>query len=226
MATYDGLAVPLYGESTITQQVKGTDILTLATVADANTGVNVMRANITATSAQTSGYIQGFYVNLDLDGGGTGGQTTQANAFATDITIDGTFSSGVWGMYVYVQEGSTGSTPAAGALAGVQTYFAAFGATMDYRIGFWATSAETATYQATGVDGAFVAECGAAGSWKNLVVAHGGPPSYFLAFTTAPGEEQMYSTGARGNVAAAASWLKVDVNGTVFWIALHASCTS
>jgi hypothetical protein len=226
MGTYDGLAVPLYGESTITQQTLGADLLTLTSVADAYTAANLLNIKVTATSAQTAGYLNCAHVDLNMDGGGTGGQAVQSIAFAADITVDGTFSHGVYGAYIYVQEGSTGSTPAAGALVGMQTYFAAFGATMDYRVGFWASSAETATYQATGVDGAFVAECGAAGSWKNLIVAHGGPPSYFLALTTTPGEEQMISTGVRANIAASNMWLKCDINGTVLWIALHASCTS
>jgi hypothetical protein len=221
---YKGLAVPIYGESTITQVTEGTDVLTLDSVADANTGVNIQRINITSTSAQTSGYLQGSYVNLNLDGGGTGGQTTQANSFATDITIDGTFSSGVWGMYVYAQEGSTGSTPTAGALVGVQTYFAAFGAAMDYRVGFWATSAETNSNLATGRDGAFMAECGSAGAWKSMLIAHGGPPGAFLSIYGAPGEEEMYST--RAVAGSTSAYLKVDVNGTLFWLGLYASCTS
>jgi hypothetical protein len=224
--TYDGLAVPLDGESEITQQIRGTDVLTLTSVANAYTAVNILEIGITATSAQTAGYLLGAHVSMNMDGGGTGGQAVQSIAFGADITIDGTFSHGVYGAYYYFQEGSTGSTPTAGAMVGVQTYFAAFGASMDYRVGFWATSAETSSFQASGVEGAFLAECGASGSWKNLIVAHGGPPSYFLAVTGAPGEEQMISTAVRANIAASDMWLKCDVNGTDFWIALHASCSS
>ena len=220
--TFNGLAVPIQGESEIKQETAGTDILTVSSVADA-TAANHLRINVTATSAITSGYLQGAMVNLVLGGGMTGGNTVQANAFATDITLSGTVTGWVSGMYVYMCEG-TSAVPAAGFLSGYVAWFAALGSAALLRAGFHAGSEETSTYSAT-YDGAFVAECASAGAWKSLLVAYGGPPEEFLHITEAA-EEGMYSTGTRANVAAAVAYLKVNVAGTIMWITLHASCTS
>ncbi len=225
MPNYKGLAVGAFGGSDIWQETDGSSALTITSVADM-TAANILGVVITSTSAITAGYTQGVYVNMRLDGGITGGATIQANAFAADITIDSTFSADVTGAYYYFAEGASGSTPTSGRATGVVSWFAAYGASMLERVGFIAGSEETSSNQATFLDSAFSATSGAAGAWGSLLACRGGPPSYLLHFTAAPGEEEMYSTGVRGNVAAASAWLKVNVAGTVHWIALHASCTS
>ena len=225
--TYNGLAVPLFGESEITQQVAGTDIITLTSVADA-TAANHLRINATSTSALTAGYFQGAYVNMSLGGGITGGSVTQANAFATDITLSGAVTGQISGMYVYIAEG-TAAVPGSGTLLdGYVVYFAPLGGgAPDYRAGFHAYSEEPVATIGT-MDAALLCEsAGALGTWGSVIGVTGiTPPSNFLYCQTALGEENMFSTGIRGDVAAAAAWLKVTVQSTVYWIALHASCTS
>lgn len=220
--TVHGLAVPIYGESEIKQETAGTDILTLTSVAD-TTAANHLRVNMTATSAITAGYTQGVYVSMNLAGGMTGGSTVQQNAFATDITLSGTNTAWVTGMYVYICEG-TSAEVSAGILNGYCAWFAALGDNALIRSGFHAGSEETAAVSAAAgtCDGAFVAECAVAGSWKSLLVTYGGPPEEFLHITETT-EEQMYSTRAVGS---AAAYLKVNVAGTIMWLTLAASCSS
>jgi len=220
--SYNGLGVPLYGNSTMEQQVAGDQPLTIKSVAD-NTACNLMTVRHTSTSALTAGYTQCYYASMTLTGGLTGGNTVQANSFATDITLSGTCTGWITGMYVYICEG-TAAVPTNAFLDGYVAWFAALGSAAGQRAGFRAGSEETSTYSAT-VDGAFVAECGSAGAWKSLLVAYGGPPEEFLHITEAA-LDGMYSDAVRANIAAAGSWLKVNVAGTIMWIALHASCTS
>lgn len=221
--TYNGLGVPLFGESTITQQTAGTDVLTVRSVAD-STASNMFAARITASSAVTAGYTQGFFVNMNLAGGMTGGSTIQANSFATDITISGTTTAWVTGSYVYVCEGATSAVTEGLILSGHCSWFAALGDACKIRAGFHAGSEETVAVSAVAgtCDGAFVAECASAGSWKSLLVTYGGPPEEFLHITEAT-EEQMYTTRAVGS---AAAYLKVNVEGTILWLTLFASCSS
>jgi hypothetical protein len=222
--TFKGLAVPLFGESTITQQVAGTDVLTVKSIAD-STAANMFAARITASSAVTAGYTQGFYVNMNLAGGMTGGSQIQANCFAADVTLTGTNTSWITGTYVYIC-GSPESSSAI--LSGHCSWFAALSDDCLIRAGFHAGSEETAAVTVvTDHDAAFLAECAVVGAWNSLLEAYGGPPYTFLTVSEVDaGEEMMYSSGAMGNVATAAAWLRVDIAGTNMWIALHASCTS
>lgn len=225
--TWEGGAVPLFGESTITQQTAGTDIVTLNSVAD-STAANHVRVGITSTSAITAGYLQAFYANVSLGGGITGGSVIQMNAFAADITLSGAVTAQISGMYVYIAEG-TAAVPGSGTLLdGYVVYFAALGGgAPDYRAGFHAYSAEPVATIGS-MDAALLCEsAGASGTWGAVIGVMGiTPPSNLIYFQTNLGEEDLFSTGVRGNVAAAAAWLKVTVESTVYWIALHASCSS
>ena len=222
--SYMGMAVPLFGESLIRQQVAGTDVLTVQSHKD-STAANMFAARITASSAVTAGYTQGFYVNMNLAGGMTGGSTIQANAFAADITLTGTNTAWITGTYAYFC-GSPESSSAI--LSGSCSWFAALSDDCHIRAGFHAGSEETAVKTAvTDHDAAFLAECACVGAWDSLLEAYGGPPTNFLKISEVDAtEDYMYSTGARGDPAAAAAWLRVDVEGTDMWIALHATCTS
>ena len=225
--TYKGLAVPLFGNSTIQQPSAGDTPLTIQSVAD-NTAGNILSVNHTSTSAITTGYTQCFYANMNIDGGATSGRDTQLHPFAADITIDGTMSAQVGGCYIYIAEGSTGATLTSSTVFGYTVYFAATGSAPDYRAGFWAQSAEVAAYKGAVMDAAFFCDnSGALGCWEAVIGVQGiTSPAYFLYMDTAPGEEQMISTGVRANIGAAGVWMRVKIQSTEYWIALHASCTS
>ena len=225
--TYNGLGVPLFGASTIMQQAAGEQPLTIRSVAD-NTACNLMTVGHTSTSAITTGYTQCFYANINLDGGATSSRNTQVHAFAADITIDGTMSAQVGGCYIYIAEGSTGATLTSSTVFGYAVYFAATGSTPHYRIGFWASSAEVAANKGSVMDAAFFADNSAAlGCWESVIGVQGiTSPTYLLHMDTAPGTEDMISTGIRANIAAADVWMRVKIQSTEYWIALHASCTS
>jgi len=226
--SYNGLGVPLYGNSTMQQQAAGDQPLTIQSVAD-NTACNLLSVNHTSTSAITTGYTQCFYSNMNIDGGATGGRNIQLHPFAADITIDGAMSAQVGGCYIYITEGATGVTYATpSTVFGYAVYFAATGSAPDYRAGFWAQSAEVAAYQGSTIDAAFFCDnSDALGCWGAVIGVQGvTSPAYFLHMDTAPGEDQMISTGIRANIAAAGTWMRVKIQSTEYWIALHASCTS
>ena len=222
--SYNGLAVPLSGESEIVQVNAGTDVLTITSVADA-TAANHIRVNVTSTSAITAGYTQGVYVNMNIDGGITGGNTIQANAFAADITYDSTNSGFIGGAYMYFAEGSTGATMTGSTLAGYTAWFAASGSATDYRAGFWAGSEETSSYPGASADSAFLAECASSSAWGSLLCAHGGPPTYFLHQTTALVAGTMFDSDVTFS-ATPTGGLKCNMHGTAYYIALYQSCAS
>jgi hypothetical protein len=213
MAGYDGLALSLYDRNAQSFEDLG--------------AVNMFSITVSDATTITSGYIQAFYANVTSTGSKTGGNATQVNAFAADVFFGGTVTSQVSGMYVYMAESGT-ATMTDAQLDGYVVFLGSVGSAAVYRSGFHAYSEEPTATNASGLDAGLIVECaGATGTWGAVIGVMGvTKPLYFLQINNAPGEERMFSTGARGNVAAAAAWLACNVNGTVYQIALHATCTS
>ena len=219
--TYKGLAVPLFGDFEMKQGTAGTDHMTLTSVAN-NTASNIQTIHQTATSAITSGYLQGSYVDLKLGGGATGGLGVQGNAFATDITLSGTVTAWVTGLYVYVCEGTAAVPTDPAQMDGVMVFFDTLGAgNFSYRAGFHAASQEATSYVAA-LDAAFMCECsGAAGTWGAFLGGLGiSAPEYFLEWQTAPGDTRMFVAGY-APTAVSGIGLRCYVNGTAYVIMLN-----
>jgi hypothetical protein len=220
-ATYKGLAIPLYGDFETKQGTAGTDHATFSSVANA-TASNIVRANWTSTSALTTGYSQGSYVNMTLAGGITGGSVVQASAFATDISLSGAISGWVTGMYVYVGEGTTAVPADPGLMDGVCVFFDTLGSgNFAYRAGFHAYSQE-ASAQVASLDAAFMCECaGAAGTWGAFLGGLGiSAPEYFLEWQSAPGDTRMFVAGY-SPTGVSGIGLRCYVNGTAYVIMLN-----
>lgn len=86
------------------------------------------------SSAVTSGYLQPFYTSITLDSDANWSTANaQINAFATDITLDGTIACEVEGMYVYIASSSATLTTAN--ISGFVAYFADLGSAPATRAG-------------------------------------------------------------------------------------------
>jgi hypothetical protein len=211
MAGYDGLALSLYDRNAQSFEDLG--------------AVNMFSITVSDATTITSGYIQSFYTSITQTGSVTA--PAQINAFAADIFLGGAQANEISGAYIYF--GESGTATFGNQLSGYTVYFGSFAsATVPaQRAGFHCYSEEATATNAT-FDAGLNVECaGAAGTWGSVLGTMGVTlPNYFLHIPTAPGEERMFSTGAMGNPSAAAGWLKVRVQTTNYWIALHATCTS
>ena len=210
MAGYDGLALSLYDKNVLTFTDDGAH--------------NFFSIVITDATTVTTGYTQAYYASITQTGPHSGGQIS---AFAADMTLGGVNASEVSGVYIYFSE--TGTYTSGGTIAGFTAYFAPFASATPpaNRYGVHAYSEELTAYNASGNDVAFQADCAGDGTWGAIIGCIGNNiPAYLLHIGNAPGEERMFSTGTRGNVAAAAAWLAVRVNTTTYQICLHATCPS
>lgn len=231
--TMEGLGIPINGGYTAYTSNGTTEYLT--TNADgtrdftyANLGAdNMVSITTTNTAALTSGYIISYYTSVTATGGASGGQIS---AFAADLAYGGTISGTheVSGAYFYMYESSTALAGVPSIISGVTTYLAAFGIAHQYRSGIACYSSETSTYNAAALDAAFMVKgVGATGTWGSILGSVGTmQPNYFLHISSAPGTDRLVATGGVANVASAATWLKVLIQSTTYYIALHASCTS
>lgn len=210
MAGYDGLALSMYDKNVLSFTNDGAHNFFSIVVADSTT--------------VTSGYIQPLYVSLTQ----SGGSSDQINAFAADIALGGTCSGEISGMYLYFSE--TGTAAGFSTFNGVAVNMTAFAwaTAPTVRAGFHAYSAEPTATNASLMDAAFLcSNSDSTGTWGAAIGVDGvTAPEYFLWIKDAPGEERFISTQIVANIAAATTWLKVRLQATNFWIALHASCTS
>lgn len=210
MAGYDGLALSMYDKNALTYADDGAH--------------NFFSITLTDSTTVTSGYIQPFYTSITQTGATSGGQV---NAFAADIMLGGVQASEISGVYIYF--GETGTFTSGSTMQGFAVYFDAFASATPpaFRYGFHAYSAELNAYKASDADVAFYAGCEGDGTWGAIIGCGGNNvPAYLLHCYTSAGEERMFSTGIRGNVAAAAAWLAVKIDSTTYQICLHATCTS
>lgn len=112
MGTHLGIAVPMYGEfyryddsQTQVQYVESTGVDNRTFTSPG--ADNLLALIVTDTSTATSGYLQPFYTSITLTSDAAWSTSNaQINAFATDITLDGTVACEVEGMYVYITNSS------------------------------------------------------------------------------------------------------------------------
>ena len=218
--TYKGLAVPLFGESTIKQVTLGTDVLNVESLAAA-TGSNLFRASLSSSATLSSGYLQGFYAAVATTG--VLSSSCQVNAFAADITLSGTPGVEVSGMYLYFAE--TGTTVMDNCnLNGVVVYFDEMGDTMSYRAGFKVYSDDDSI--ATNLDVGFETVSANSGLF-GAMLGHKGAlyPEYFLWCQNAPTlTANMAVTYTPGDTAGHA--LRVNFAGTIYNIPMVADSCS
>ena len=208
--TYKGLAVPLFGESTIKQVTLGTDVLNVESLAAA-TGSNLFRASLSSSATLSSGYLQGFYAAVATTG--VLSSSCQVNAFAADITLSGTPGVEVSGMYLYFAE--TGTTVMDNCnLNGVVVYFDEMGDTMSYRAGFKVYSDDDSI--ATNLDVGFETVSANSGLF-GAMLGHKGAlyPEYILWCQNAPTLTANMCV-AYSPTDAATHALRVSLAGTIY----------
>ena len=220
--TYKGLAVPLFGESTIKQVTLGTDVLNVESLAAA-TGSNLFRASLSSSATLSSGYLQGFYAAVATTG--VLSSSCQVNAFAADITLSGTPGVEVSGAYIYIAETGTTVVTALN-LNGYVAYLEDMGGAPAYRYGFKAYSASANVASGTNsADATFQSMCaGSTGTWTALLGVTGTtPPEYFLTIDNTT-TTRMFSAYSPSD--AATYCLRITHAGAVYNIPCVAdSCT-
>ena len=232
--TMEGLGVPLFGGYTSYQSDGTTAYLTVDADGMHNFSWvdegadNFISVVLTQSTQITSGYMQAFYTNLSC----AGGCTTQINAFGADITLGGTCSGEISGMYLYFAE--TGTAVFGGTLNGIAVYFTAFAsATVPYtRAGFHVYSKEADANlgdieDGATVDTALLADCsGTTGTFGSLLATRGTvQPEYFLTIGTTSNNDRLYCSDSIDSMTGVGS-LKINVNGAVYRIPLIADSCS
>ena len=188
--TFEGLSVPVFGEfyrysEAQTENLKvddnGAFNLTVG-----YSGVATEQAIAVAYSPNgtvASGYGAGVYVSLAVSGTSTGAfSTTQQNAFATDISVNGTHTCGIGGIYVYLAEGTATLTTAQiyGGYFDIGTDFG----TVDYLSCI--TLDKHNTTVGTTVDAFILCQLQGSGTGTTMIQMQGGAkPTYFLNMSDA-----------------------------------------
>ena len=166
-----------------------------------------------------SGYGAGVYVSLAVSGTSTGAfSTTQQNAFATDISVNGVQTCGIGGIYVYIAEGTATLTSAQiyGGYFDIGTDFG----TVDYLSCI--TLDKHNTTKGTTVDAFILCQLQGGGTGTSLIHMQGtDKPDYFLNMND--GTESGFLDNTARDAASSAHNLVVRVSGTSFYVPLIAA---
>ena len=223
--TMEGLSVPIYGEfyrysadQTQNLYVEDDGVWNLTVSNTTDTHDNIFAITYTTSGTYASGYGNVCYVAMNVGGTSSGGASThQFNAFGTDITINGTHTAGIGGMYVYIAEGTATLTSA-------QVYGGWFdimeiGQT-DY-LSCLRLSMQTTTI-ATAIHSFIHCALDGSGTATSLIAMQGsGRPTYFLSHSiqTAGG---YYDATAGASDDTPVGRLAVNLAGTAAYIYLFA----
>lgn len=222
MATYMGLAVPLYPDTSgiaMTLTAGGAfDITATSPGAD-----NLLAITATDGSTVTSGYLQPFYTNITLSSAASWSTgNAQINAFATDITLSGTVACEVEGMYVYIA-GSSPDSLASANISGYVAYIADLGAAPLSRAGIQIHIEDSNT--ASGQDAAVLVRLeGSSSTLTNLIQLAGTAtkkPAYFLATNQGAAASTFIQAFTAGGTQDKV--LVCNVNGSTYWIPMYAA---
>jgi len=233
--TMEGLGVPLFGgytsyqsDGTSSYLVVNSDGTHDFTFTDEGAD-NFIGVTITDATTISSGYLQAFYTSITQ----SGGSADQINAFAADITLGGTCSSEISGVYIYFAE--TGTAVFGGIFSGYTVFFTSFASATPpaYRAGFHCYSQEPTATNASGLDaGLLVESAGASGTWGALLGYMGvTPPEYFLySSSNIPWGAttrmcRILGSDAAGTAQVAAQ-LRVKIYETEYFIALYPTTCS
>ena len=183
-------------------------------------GDNLFSIAVTdGSSAVTSGYLQPYYTSITLDSDAnwsTG--SAQINAFATDITLDGTVACEVEGMYVYITSASATLTSAN--ISGYVVNIANLGSSPATRAGLQ-IHIEDGNVGSSQDAAILIRLEGASAALTNVFqFAASSLPSIFLA-TNAGGGTKMIQTHTVDSSATLV--LVCNINGSTYWIPLHAA---
>ncbi len=187
--TYEGLSVPIFGEfyrytegQVQTLFVEDNGIFNLSVTQTSTAGAdNALDVTLSITgTAVASGYGSGVHVGMSFGENfvSSGGfASLQQNAFAADVTVNGTHTGGVGGLYVYMAEGTATMTSAQvyGGYFDIGTDFG----TVDYLSCI--TLDKHNTTVGTTVDAFILCQLQGSGTGTSLIHMNGpGKPAYFL----------------------------------------------
>ena len=222
--TYEGLGVPLFGpyyrySANRTENLSVSDAgVTALTVA--YTGIAASKAftvNYSVSGSDiASGYGAGVHVNLGIDGSSTGAFASyQQNAFSPDVTINGTPTGGIGGLYVYISKGTATLTSAV-VYGGYFDIGNELGAT-DYLS--CVTLDKHNTTVGTTVDAFILCQLQGSGTGTTMIHMQGpAHPTYFLSFNSIAGTGCVDATGSRTMTEVAS--IAVNIAGTKMLIPL------
>jgi hypothetical protein len=146
------------------------------------TADNAVAVTLTTSGELASGYDQGVYVALNISGTTTGGNATQRNAFAADISIAGSHASWIGGAYYYIA-GSSSPTLSSAYVYGVKIDFdRTLTTACDYSCNL---SLSRSSSKAAGVDCFIELELNSSAAVTTSVVNMQGQtrPSYFVTLS-------------------------------------------
>lgn len=177
---------------------------------------------VTENNTVTSGYLQPFYTSITLtsDAAWSTGNA-QINAFATDITLDGTVSCEVEGMYVYIA-GSSATVTSAN-ISGMVVYIADLSGAPSTRAGIQIHIEDGNT--ASSQDAAVLVRLeGSSSTLTNLIQLAGTAtkkPAYFLATNQGGAASTLVQTKTCGGTQNLV--LVCNINGSTYWIPMYAA---
>ena len=223
--TAEGIGVPRFGayyrySEAQTQNLavadggEHTHTITNATA----TGANAIDVGYTYSGTVTSGYASCFHAGLAVGGTSSGAfATTQYNAFAADVTVNGTHTAGIGGIYVYMAEG-TATLTSAQVYAGYFDIGTDFG-TVDYLSCL--TLDKHNTTKGTTVDAFINCQLQGSGTGTSLINMQGpAKPTYFLTTHANTGG---FIENVQPVAATAAFALDVAIGGTKYRIPILTS---
>ncbi len=225
MGTYDGLALPAFGEYYRFSADGSTEILfveddgvTNITVATTDGGDNAVALTLTDGSTITSGYVQGYYVSQTTSGKYTTG-SSQINSIAVDLFLGGEVGCEAEGMYIYVAKSGTPEFGSAN-ISGLVVYMA--------NLGTDAPSSRSAiqlhmegTTVAQGQDAFVLMRLEGAGPRVTNMFEKSGTstnPTNFLKTNATDGMVQAITAGGTQDKV-----LVVNLAGSTYWIPMYAA---
>ena len=221
--TMEGLSVPINGEfyrysASQVQNlfVEDSGVTNLTVKYTGTTADQALAVDYSTSGTQASGYGAGIFVGLGVAGTSTGGfASTQQNAFATDVTVNGTHTCGIGGLYVYLAEGTATLTTAQiyGGYFDIGTDFG----TVDYLSCI--TLDKHNTTKGTTVDAFILCQLQGSGTGTTIIQMQGpAKPTYLLNMSDAT-VAGMLDADSR-QAATSTSNLAVRVGGTTKYIQL------
>jgi len=219
--TYMGLAVPLYPDSTGLNMVLSTGGAFDVTAVDPGAD-NLFAIDVDDGSTVTSGYLQPFYASITLDSDASWTTANaQINAFSTDITLDGTVSCEVEGMYVYIS--SSSGTITSANISGFVVYIDDLAASPSTRAGIQIHIAD-GNVGSTQDAAILVRLEGSSSALTNLIQLAGTAaqkPAYFLATNQGGAASSLIQSKTAAGTQNLV--LVCNINGSTYWIPMYAA---
>jgi len=173
-------------------------------------------------STVTSGYLQPFYTAITLDSDAAWSSSAQINAFAADITLDGTVNVETSGVYIYITSASA-PTISSGQVNGYEVYIDDLKAAPSTRAGIQIHVADGNT--ASNQDAAMLVRLeGSSSTLTNLIQLAGTAnkkPAYFLATNQGGAASSLIQSFTAAGTQDLV--LVCNINGSTYWIPMYAA---